>query len=87
MLALLAYTGGWLLARFGVPDSGSTSLLAVGIMAVLVLLFLLESLDEWWSAVAVPVAAVVGYCVSWWVTTTVVGDNDAPGVAQPHDVR
>ncbi len=87
VLALLALAGGWLLARFGVPDAGSTSLLAVGIMAVLVLLFLLDSLDQWWSAIAVPFTAVVGYCVSWWVTNAVVGDDVEQDVAEPHDVR
>ena len=87
VLALLALAGGWLLARFGEPEAGSTSLLAVGIMAVLVLLFLLGSLDEWWSAIAVPVTAVVAYCGSWWVTNAVVDDDARQDVAEPHDVR
>ena len=87
VLALLALAGGWLLARFGEPESGSTSLLAVGIMAVLVLLFLLGSLDEWWAAIAVPVTAVVAYCGSWWVTNAVVGDDARQDAVEPHDVR
>ena len=87
VLALLALAGAWLLARFGEPESGSTSLLAVGILAVLVMLFLLGSLDEWWAAIAVPVTALVAYCVSWWVTNAVVGDDAPQDVAEPHDVR
>ena len=87
VLAVLAYAGSVLLTLFGEPEAGSTSLLAVGIMAVLVMVFLLGSLDEPWAAVAVPVTAVVGYAVSWWVTHAVVGEDDRPEVAEPHDVR
>ena len=53
----------------GVPHAGSTSLLAVGILAVLVLVFLLGSLDEGWALVAVPVASAIAYAASWWVTS------------------
>lgn len=75
MLVLLAYAGGLLLRVFGVPDAGSTSILAVGMLAVLVLVFLLGSIDEWWIVLAIPVAAVIAYCASWWVTTAVVRDD------------
>ncbi len=87
VLVTLALAGSWLLARFGVPESGSTSLLAVGIMAVLVMVFLLGSLDAWWAVIAIPVTAVVGYAVSWWVTNAVVGEDTDAEVAEPHDVR
>ncbi len=87
VLVALAMAGSWLLDRFGVPESGSTSLLAVGIMAVLVMVFLLGSLDTWWAVIAIPVTAVIGYAVSWWVTTAVVGDDSDAEVAEPHDVR
>ena len=87
VLALLAISGSWLLARFGEPEAGSTSLLAVGIMAVLVMVFLLGSLDEPWAAIAVPVTGVVAFCASWWVTHAVVGDDTPQDVAEPHDVR
>jgi hypothetical protein len=87
-LALLAYAGSILLRVFAVPAAGSTSLLAVGILAVLVLVLLLGSLDEWWAVVTVPVAAVVAFCGSWWVTTVVVGDEPEPtGARTPYDVR
>ncbi|WP_374454366.1 hypothetical protein [Nocardioides sp.] len=84
-LVLLAWVGAQLLKFFGVADAGSTSILAVGVLAVLVMLFLLESLDEPWAAVVVPVVAVVGYGLSWWVTTSVVGEDAE--VPEPHDVR
>jgi hypothetical protein len=74
-LGEMAWAGSLLLRVFAVPDAGSTSVLAVGILAVLVMVFLLGSLDEWWTAVAVPVAAVAAYCSAWWVTTAVVGED------------
>ncbi|HEY0642553.1 MAG TPA: hypothetical protein VGD39_03975, partial [Nocardioides sp.] len=87
-LVLLACAGSVLLRGLGVAEAGSTSLLAVGILAVLVLVFLLGSLDEWWSVVAIPVTAVVAFCASWWVTTAVVGDEPEPtGARTPYDVR
>ena len=87
MLAVLAYAGSVLLTLFGEPEAGSTSLLAVGIMAVLVMVFLLGSLDEPWALVAVPVTAVIGYCASWWVTHAVMDDDTTQDVAESHDVR
>jgi hypothetical protein len=75
VLGVMAWAGSLLLRVFAVPDAGSTSVLAVGILAVLVMVFLLGSLDEWWTAVAVPVAAVAAYCSAWWVTTAVVGED------------
>ena len=74
-LVLLAWVGSVLLRLLGVPDAGSTSVLAVGIMAVLVLVFLLGALDTWWALVTVPVTAVIGYGASWWVTSSVVGED------------
>lgn len=74
VLILLAWLGGTLLARAGVPDAGSTSLLAVGVMAVLAMLFLMESLFDWWMVIAIPVVAMAAYALSWWVTTRVVED-------------
>ena len=85
-LVLLAWAGAVLLRFLAGGDAGSTSLLAVGILAVLVMVFLLGSLDEWWSAVAVPGASLVAYAASWWVTTSV-GDAPAAEATETHDVR
>lgn len=87
VLVLLAYAGSWLLRLFGVAEPGSTSMLAVGIMAVLVMVFLLGSTDEWWMAVALPVVTVVAYCASWWVTASVRDDDAGVDAPEPHDVR
>jgi hypothetical protein len=56
-------------------------------MAVLVMVFLLGSIDGWWMVIAIPVTAVVAYSASWWVTHAVVGDDARPDVTEPHDVR
>lgn len=77
ILIALTYLGGWLLRGFGIGDAGSTSFLAVGLLAVVVMLFLLESLDEWWSALVVLLVAVVAYALSWRVTTAI-GETDVP---------
>jgi hypothetical protein len=74
-LVLLAWVGSLALRAFGVADAGSTSLLAVGVLAVLVMVFLLGSLDQWWSAVAVTLFAAAAYAGAWAVTTSVVGDD------------
>ena len=89
VLAALAWEGTFVLRALVVPHAGSISLLAVGILAVLVLVFLLGSLDEAWALVAVPVASAVAYAASWWVTTTVADDDPAADTPAPtsYDVR
>lgn len=86
-LVLLAWVGSLLLRALGVSDAGSTSVLAVGIMAVLVMVFLLGSLDEWWALVTVPLVAAVGYGASWWVTSSVIGGEADAEAPAPRDVR
>ena len=54
ILIVLTYLGGWLLRGFGISDAGSTSFLAVGLLAVVAMLFLVDSLDAWTGVVAVP---------------------------------
>lgn len=80
-LAVMAYAGAALLRGLRVAEPGSTSLLATGVLAVLVMVFLLGSLDEAWAAVAVPVLAVLAYTGSWWLTAAVTDDagDDGPG--------
>ena len=75
VLGVLAWSGGLLLRAFAVPDAGSTSVLAVGILAVLVMVFLLGSLDQWWTALAVPVLGAGAYAAAWRVTTAVVDED------------
>jgi hypothetical protein len=77
VLALLAYVGALGLRTFGVRDAGSTSLLAVGVMAVLVLVLFTDALFEWWMALVVPAVSAVAYALAWWVSTRAVpADRD-----------
>lgn len=71
-LVVAGWLGGALLRGFGVADGGSTSFLALGLVAVVLLLFLGEQLFAWWMVVVVPVVAVTGFVVSQRITTTTV---------------
>ena len=76
ILAVVAYAGGALLRAFGVSDGGSTSLLAVGVMAVLVLVLFTDALFEPWMALAVPVVTALSFALAWWVSSQVVHTDD-----------
>lgn len=76
-LVLLAWLGALGLRLLGVGDAGSTSALAVGLAAVIVLVALLDALDHWWAAVALPVLGAVAYAVAWWVTAVLASSDDA----------
>lgn len=75
----LTYLGGWLLRGFGIDDAGSTSFLAVGLVTLVAMLFLVDSLDERSGAVAVPVVTVLAYALSWRVTAALVDANADQG--------
>ncbi|HTW14654.1 MAG TPA: hypothetical protein VMF51_05955 [Nocardioides sp.] len=72
ILVVAVLAGGALLRRAGVPDPGSTSFLAVGLLAVIALVFLVESLDSWWMVAVIPVVSMATYAASHWVTTAVI---------------
>lgn len=72
ILVVAVLAGGALLSRAGVPDPRSTSFLAVGLLAVIALLFLVESLDSWWMVAVIPVVSMATYAASHWVTTAVI---------------
>jgi len=61
--------GSALLRALGVPGSGSTSFLAVGILAVISMLALLDVIFSAWMFLVIPVLAAVAYLVAHWVTT------------------
>ncbi len=68
-LVILTYVGGWLLRAFGIDDPGSTSFLAVGLLAVMAMLFFLDVIYNWWMVIVIPIVAMATYALSWWVTT------------------
>ena len=68
ILALGVYAGAFLLRLGHVPDAMSTSFLAVGVVSVVTLLFLVDSIDAWWMAIALPILGMASYALSHWVT-------------------
>lgn len=68
-LVLMTYVGAWLLRAFGINDPGSTSFLAVGLIAVTAMLFFLDVIYNWWMVIVIPIVAMAAYALSWWVTT------------------
>jgi hypothetical protein len=73
ILVAMVYLGGWLLRGFGVHDPGSTSFLAVGLTAVVAMLFLVDVLFAWWMVIAIPLVSMAAHALSWWVTTSAAG--------------
>ncbi len=78
IMALLIAIGGFLLRTFHVPDPGSTSFLAVGMVAVIALLFLLDFLLSLWMLLVIPVISVAMYLLAYWVTTAFVEPAKEP---------
>lgn len=69
ILALMILLGTALLRAFGVRDPGSTSFLAVGIVAVVVMLVLLDVVLSPWMFVVIPALTAAAFLVAHWVTT------------------
>lgn len=70
--AICVLLGSALLKAFVIPDPGSSSFLAVGLVAVVALLFLIDLLDHWSMLIVVPLLSVAAYLASVWVTKTFV---------------
>lgn len=71
IMVAMVLLGTVLLRAWGVSDPGSTSFLAVGLLAVLALLFLVDVLFAWWMIIAIPVLTAATYALAYWVTTAV----------------
>ncbi len=76
ILAGLVMLGSAGLALFGVPDPRGTSFLAIGLLAVVVMLFLLGVMFHPAMVVVVPLLTVGTFALSHWVTTTFVDQSD-----------
>jgi len=72
ILVAMVVVGTLLLRAWDIPDPGSTSFLAVGLLAVVALLFLVDVLFEWWMIIAIPVVAMLTFALSHWVTTSLI---------------
>lgn len=74
--AVCVLLGSALLRAFDIPDPGSSSFLAVGLVAVVALLFLINLLDHWSMLIIIPVLSIGAYLASVWVTKTFVEPVD-----------
>ena len=70
ILVAMIFLGAALLRLFGVADPGSTSFLAIGLLAVVALLFLVDLLFNWWMIIVIPCVTLLTYTLSSWVTTS-----------------
>jgi hypothetical protein len=76
--------GAVLLKAWQVGDPLSSSFLAVGLVAVVAMLFLLPSIDEWWMVIVIPALSALTYLLAWWVTRTFI-DTEDDGAGEPED--
>ena len=72
VLALAVVTGSSLLRLAQVPDPVSTSLLGVGVAAVIALVFLIDHLDQPAMIVVIPLVCAATFAGSHWLTTAVI---------------
>ncbi len=72
ILVLLVMLGQVLLKALRVPDPGSTSFLAVGLIAVVALLFLIDVILDWQMVIVIPLVGMASFLLSHWVTTAFV---------------
>ena len=81
ILALMVVGGAVLLKALQVAEAKGTSFLGVGLMTVIVLVALMESLFSPWMFLAVPVLTALSYLAAQWVSTRFVDvEESSPGV-------
>jgi hypothetical protein len=69
ILIVLVLAGSAILSLLRVPEAASTSFLAVGLLAMLVLLVLTNWIFQWWMVLIIPPLAAGTYALAHWVTT------------------
>ena len=87
ILAVAVLIGAALLRFAQVPEPGSTSFLAVGLLSVATLLFLVGSIFQWWMVIVIPVVSTVTFLAAHWVTSSYVdpaNDGSVPEL-QPEE--
>ncbi|MGI8644993.1 MAG: hypothetical protein ACR2JD_01520 [Nocardioides sp.] len=68
VVGLLGLLGAVLLGALGVEHAGSTSALAVALLAAVAMLFLIDVLFAWWMILVIPVVALATYALAQAVT-------------------
>ncbi|MGH3369035.1 MAG: hypothetical protein ACRDPR_03460, partial [Nocardioidaceae bacterium] len=69
ILALMVLLGTGILKAFRVDDPGSTSFLAVGVVAVIAMLVLLDAIFSAVMFVVIPLLTALAFLLAHWVTT------------------
>jgi hypothetical protein len=93
ILVVCVLVGAVMLRAARVPEPGSTSFLAVGLLSVVALMFLIDQLLEWWMVIVIPVVSILTYVLSHWVTSsfvepaTEVTEDAGEGAPELRDVR
>lgn len=75
ILIVMILLGMTLLRAWRIADAGSTSFLAVGLVAVAVLVVLIDVIFSGWMFLVVPIVAAGAYALSHWVTTRFVDED------------
>jgi hypothetical protein len=76
IMIALVLIGAFVMKAFRVTDPGSTAFLAVGLLAVIVLLFLVDVIFEWYMIIVIPLVGAGTFALSHWVTTTFIEPAD-----------
>ncbi|MGH3125908.1 MAG: hypothetical protein ACRDND_33440 [Streptosporangiaceae bacterium] len=79
LIAILGITvliGSFLLRAWRVSDPTSTSFLAIGLVAVIAMLFFLNEIGSVWMVLVIPLLSAATFALSWWVTETFVEGAD-----------
>jgi hypothetical protein len=76
IVIVVIVVGKAMLAAWSVPDPGSTSFLAVGLLCVVALLFLVNVLFNWWMIIVIPALGMLCFALSHWVTTAFVDGDE-----------
>ena len=84
ILVLAVLLGAFLLKAWQIGDPMNSSFLAVGLVAVIAMLFFLSYIDEWWMVIVIPATSAVMYVLAWWITRSFVDD---PGENEDEDAR
>ncbi len=75
ILGIEVIAGAALLKAWRFTDPTSTSFLAVGLVAVMAMLFFLDAIDSVWMFLVIPVLTALSYLLSWWISRTFVEEN------------
>lgn len=59
-----------ILHAWRVAEPGTTAIMAVGLLVVVVLLFLIEAIYEWWMVLAIPLVGALTFALAEWVGST-----------------